>query len=355
MKKVFLLILGIVLIISCCGCKGSNEDYIYENENIEDLSDYFDDSLPEGTLSFTHSILNSQDFDRIIPLGQINPPGHAFPTDHIYFVTTGSQKPVYAPTFGKVLYINEPGPYGDRTIHIGVTNTYSYYIGHIFIVENLNVGDSVEAGEQIGVIGNTSCVDLGVLNKNIDNGFISPHLPPITIYGDKPLKYYVEPLKTQLYSLIKPAPSGEDQDYIYDKGVTDGEFAIDKAGTLQGNWYQEGGIRSGGLYDWDITLSFGYDVYYPDQVLIGSGKYYNAFATKNEDNPKKPDEVSVDSGIVTYYVYNANNTSKGVPTTGRFGILLVQMLSDTKIRLEIFEDTTSQSRNFTDASLYYTR
>lgn len=253
------------------------------------------------------------------------------------------------------MYIDEPSDYGDRGIRIGVTNTICYYLGHIIIDEDIKVGDNIEAGEQIGITGNTACVDLGVINKNIDNGFLSSLLPLSTIYGDKPLTYYVESLKTQFYSLVKPAPPVDNHDYIYDIGVKDGEFALDKAGTLQGNWYQEGGFRPDGWYDWDITLSFGYDVYFPDQILIASGKYDYAFATKLEDNPKRPDEVSVEDGLVTYYIYDSRSTINAVPYGDRVGILLVQMLSDTKIRLEVLENSTIESSQFTNASLYYIR
>jgi len=34
---------------------------------------------------------------------------------------------------------------------------------------------------------------------------------------------------------------------------------------------------------------------------------------------------------------------------------MVQMLSDTRIRVEIFDDTISENRDFTDASWYYQR
>jgi len=270
-------------------------------------------------------------------------------------VLNGSEKPICAPTSGKILYIDEPSAYGDRAIRIGVTNTMAYYLGHIFISEGLQVGDLVVAGAQIGISGNTSCVDFGVINKNINNGFLSQKHPATTIYGDKPLSYYSEPFRTQLYELVKPPKISEDPDYVYDGEVTDGEFALDQIGSLCGNWFKEGCFRLDGWYEWEDTLAFGNDVYYPNQIRIGIGTHSNAFAINNEDNPIKPENISVSSGAVAYYLYNANNTSKGVPTASRIGLMMVQMLNDTRVKLEIFDDITSDSREFTTDASYYVR
>ncbi len=359
MKKIIGLTLGIFFIISSiflisgCGCS-VNHEIIIPEDNI--LLQYFDSNLPSGTVEFTHSVLNFEDINRIIPLGNLNPPGHAYPTDHMYFLVNSFEPTVYAPAGGKILFIEEPGDYGDRAIRIAVTNSITYYLGHIFINEGLQVGDVIEAGSQIGTNGNTSCVDLGLLNKNIDNGFISEKMPLTTKYGDKPLLHYCEPLRSQLYALVKPATPDSVQypDYIYDEEVTDGEFAFDISGTLSGNWIEEGNINSDGSYDWDATLSFSYDNFFPDQIRIASGKYYHTFALKNEDNPIKPENASTQSGVITYYLYNANNAPIGLPTGNFDFIMLVQMLSENRIKLEIF-NSTNENPQFTSATLYYSR
>lgn len=222
MKKIVALIIGLLLLsgnlfaLTGCGCNDQSGDD-FTGDTI--LLQYFDPTLPTGSIEFTNVIVDYQYFDNIIPLGQINPPGHTFPTDHIYFVTNGLERPVYAPCGGKILYIEESGMYGDGAVRIGVSNTMAYYLGHIFVEEDLQVGDTVEAGEQIGISGNTSCVDFGVVNKNIENGFLNEKTPITTLYGDKPLSYYTEPLRTQLYSLVKPPQLSQEPDYVYGEGV----------------------------------------------------------------------------------------------------------------------------------------
>lgn len=288
----------------------------------------------------------------------MNPPGHTFPTDHIYFVLAAPGVPVFAPAGGKILFIEEPGSYGDRAIRVAVTSSMTYYLGHIFTDESVKVGDTIEAGYQIGTSGNTSCVDLGVINKNINNAFISQKYPATTLYGDKPLSYYTEPLRSELYSLVRPAQAIGNPSFVYDEGVTDGEFMIDQLGTLSGNWFEEGSYNETGWYEWEDTLSFGYDIYFPDQIRIASGKDipYQNLALKNSDNPIRPENATKESGTITYYLYNANNTGiDGSPAGERIGLMTVQMLSDTRIMLEIFFDTTSETREFTSAALYYIR
>lgn len=209
MKKIFAFIIGIFLfsgsfMLNGCGCSYNGGDEGY-TDNI--LLQYFDETMPVGSVEFTESILNEENLERITPLGQINPPGHTFPTDHIYFLTIGLYPPVYAPSDGKILFIEEAGMYGDGAIRIAVSSTMTYYLGHIFVDEDLQVGDTIEAGEQVGISGNTSCVDFGLLNKDIDNGFLNQKMPLTTLYGDKPLLYYCEPLRTELYSMVKPPQS----------------------------------------------------------------------------------------------------------------------------------------------------
>ncbi|MDD4816177.1 MAG: hypothetical protein PHQ62_03475 [Clostridia bacterium] len=102
-------------------------------------------------------------------------------------------------------------------------------------------------------------------------------------------------------------------------------------------------------------MSFSYDIFYTDQIRIGVGFFDNAFAIDNEDNPTNPENVSTASGAVAYHLFNANNANKGLPTGERTGLMMVQMLTDTRIKLEIFEDITSQNREFTSNAIYYVR
>jgi len=355
---------GLILLVSChlsflfTGCHDSSVYYSDNNGNNdygEIMNQYFDVSLPQGELQFTDWVLAKEDIEHIIPLGQIKPPEHTFPTDHMYFVFTGTQKVVYAPTGGKIIYIKEKcGSYADEGIGIAVTRTLTYYLEHILIDEQLKVGDSINAGMRIGVSGNTSCVDFGLLNSEIDNGFPNFKNALTTYYGDKPLTYYSEPLRTELYALVEPPESFDEPDYVYAENVTDGAFALNYPGTIQGNWFREDFVASDSDQGGKL-LAFGYDVYYPHQVRIGYGLADLAFALHNDDQPVKPLEVSVASGRVIYQIYNANNTDKGVPSGDPIGIILVELINDERLRFEIFNDSQLEDPVFTNAATYYNR
>jgi hypothetical protein len=96
--------------------------------------------------------------------------------------------------------------------------------------ENLKVGDYVQAGQRLGVISRyAAAFDLGVMNRNILQPFVNPKRYGYTqLYGDSPLKYFVEPYRSQLYA--KVLREGEDKD---------GKFCYDQRGKLIGTWVEE--------------------------------------------------------------------------------------------------------------------
>lgn len=49
-------------------------------------------SCPQGKELFTIFPLKDSDYDSITPLGNLNPTGHTFPTDHLYIQVTGLEK-----------------------------------------------------------------------------------------------------------------------------------------------------------------------------------------------------------------------------------------------------------------------
>ena len=320
------------------------------NEISLNLTSFFDDDMQEDGVEFSNSIMNFTDFERIIPLGNVSMPGHPIPTDHIYFVIKNVGSAVFAPAGGKVLYIGGPSDYGDYDIRVAVPNTMTYYLGHILIANGLSVGDNVVAEQQSAISRNTACVDFGLINKNASNRFIYNKYPVTTVYAEKPLFYYAEPLRSQLYAKVMPADEPD-----YDGGVTDGKLVYDIAGTLSGNWIKETDYNTDSWYEYTALLAFVYDVFYTDQIRIPVGVNSNFYALKNEDAPILPENVTTDSGIITYYLYNANNTSHGLPTEERMALMIVQMITDTKLKLEIFEATTSTTREFTSSAIYYVR
>lgn len=356
------VILALVLIFFAIGGIKREEPPVSGPDNWQEA--LFDQSLPEGTLEFTALPADLDDFQYIVPLGNMSPPGHTAPTDHIYFVHEwqSAGKPVYAPAGGKILRI-QPFEWSDGVEHnvaIGVTRACTYYMVHLVLDENLKVGDFVQAGQRLGVISRyAAAFDLGVMNRDILQPFVNPKRYGYTqLYGDSPLKYFVEPYKSQLYA--KVMREGEDKD---------GRFCYDVNGRLIGTWVEENVPPDPfKVPNWgDYQLSFAYDVYRPVLIRISLGDGFPALSgdplsllsaglyfVQNDAIP--PENVTLASGKVTYYLYGEAGAGEFPPSKGeRRGLLIVQMLSEDRIKVEAFGDTTSSTREFTSRARIYVR
>lgn len=350
-KKQAIIALMLLALLTA-GCRQGEE---YWSDGGDEAPPNFDETLPAGNLAFTHSIMALSDINNIIPLGNLNPPGHTLPTDHIYFVTKGIGKEVLAPASGRILEITKGSANNDDALKIAVTKTTTYYLGHIYLDANLAEGDEVAGGQKLGLSGGAAAVDLGVMNKDISNPLLNQHHPANTLFGDAPLKYYGDPsLRELLYALVRPT---DDPEYVApSQAAKDGVFVFDQAGKLIGDWFRDGTLA----YEWEEQLSFSYACFYPDQLRIAIGRD-NAtqcmlFAVKSADpTPPRPEDVSAASGAVAYQLYNGNNASKGEPTGSRVGLMMVEMPTDDTLKIEIFSDAISSTRAFTDAAWYYER
>lgn len=362
-KQFFLALCLLIMVFSGCF---SNKHPMNRDQYDDPLDMIFDPSLGDGELVFEHSVLPLEGIDHIIPLGGLAPYQHTFPTQHIYWVDYNPQKPeqqppeVFAPAGGKILKIKEFGDQ-DHGILIGVTNTTTYYIYHLNLDADFKVGDTVLGGEKLGVrtllgIG----IDLGVLNKNIYNNFIYQHYPLDTYYADKPLKYFSNSdpdfLQNQLYAKVRAESSSESGPDL------DGKFNFDIPGTLSGNWW----LKDTDSYFADDEygrrqLAFAYDNIYQDEISISIGKNLDDILESNilrvfyvQSDAVPPEEVEPGE-TVAYHLYQYRY--KYIPTVpdSRVGLMMVKMLSKDQIKVEIFIDTESEVREFTDEAWEYKR
>lgn len=298
-------------------------------------------AFPSGTLVLTHSPIDPAAIVWITPLGNLNPPGHTLPTDHIYFYTANpnaggspqvSRGPFYAPGAGTVIWMLG-GAGQESKLMVRQTSTFSYYIDHVILVPGIAVGTVLTAGQHIGTTGNSYAIDLGVINDSLTVGFLNPsrYTNSDSLHADAPLKYYTEPVRSQLYAKVQRL--GPD---------LDGTINHDKAGTLSGNWF----TQSSGS-----PLSFAYDTWDPEMpmISIGVGTYQGVFALQAGD--PLPRTVTVASGRVLYTLYGSNN-GPSKPTARTPFYMLVQMIDDTHIREELF---AMRPTDFTDKALTFLR
>lgn len=297
-------------------------------------------SFPTGTLSLTVSPIDQSAIRWITPLGNLNPPGHTLPTDHIYFYFAdpdaresfvARRTAFFAPGPGTVTWVLG-GAIGQETkIIVRQTATHSYYLDHLIPSITLTAGMTLTAGQTLGTTGSAYAIDLGVLDDTRTVGFLNParYTNSDALHADAPLKYYAEPVRSQLYGRVQRM--GPD---------LDGTTNYDVAGRLSGNWFATVGAS---------PVSFAYDTWDPARVLIslGTGSMLGVFGIAAGD--PAPRDVSAATGVVLYTIRRTYN-GPTPPTTGTTAWMLVQMTDDTHMRLELFTsrpvDFTSSARTF---------
>ncbi|MGB4845986.1 MAG: hypothetical protein WBP16_16080 [Ferruginibacter sp.] len=250
--------------------------------------------ISTGSLSI--SLVDTSVIAGLVPLGNLNPPGHTFPTDHmyIYFKTPGAAVPVKAPGNLHIFQIsrfrNNPGTVGetsDYRIDMGDPAGTVLYFSHLSslspLLETAAAGFS-GASCEIYSTGGTNieycrkAVSLDVSAGNvigagnetisqfaIDMGFTVNNIAVC------PLDYFNATAKALLELKL-----GNTTGTIR-RTTTPlcGEINHDVAGTLQGNWYKQGAPRS----PEDAHIAFVKDNVEPAKLRISIGSGVSGLAS----------------------------------------------------------------------------
>jgi hypothetical protein len=282
----------------------------------------------------------------IMPLGYISPVtpnGFAdLPSTsiHFYFANPDAgespvalRTPVFAPAAGTANTVSMGGPGGPNysavvSVSVIVTPSLMYTMSNVIPDASLVPGASVSAGQRLGTTGSDAAVGLALIDyRDISpSGSPFPHIFPEG--NEPPLRFYQEPIRSQLYQKVQRLGA-----------ELDGKFDYNVAGRLSGAWYLPGGLPA---YV-DGFLCFGYDTYDPSQPRLSLGLPTTVAGGVFAVGPGDPDPmaVSVSSGLVRYTLTRSRT---GLPlNAGPGGTLLVQMLTDTSIRVQWFPDGTSAS------------
>jgi len=296
--------------------------------------------FPAGTLSLTASPIDQSAIRWITPLGNLNPPSHTVPSDHIYFYfadpnagesIVGRRTPFFAPGRGTVTFIIG-GAGQESKVMFRQTSTFSYYVDHVILDAAMPLGTVVTAGQRIGVTGEAYAVDLGVVNDSITVPFLVPSRYNMeSLNADAPLKYFSEPLKSQLYARVQRLGP-----------QLDGLINYDVAGRLSGNWFLQGNTS--------LAIAFVYDTYDPSRVLISSSGLPLGVYELSPGDPA-PRDVSVTSGKVLYALARTNN-GPNPPHDSIPVYLLVQLTDDTHLLSESF---SARPSDFPPAARHWTR
>ncbi len=306
-----------------------------------------------GRAEFTALPVDLTPSGTIEPLGHLAPVGHTLPTDHVYYYPIDYDHPpatrdtisrtVYAPAAG-TLFFTFPGTGGEMKLMFRATTSFYWYVDHVIPRGSLAPGTSVSAGEPIGRTSPGGSIDLGAFDMSAaPQPYANPkRYPDQTNYTVSPFRYYVEPLRSQLYARQRRLSNAP----------PDAPIAFDKPGRLIGNWFDESLASTpdgaNGPSAWPKQIAFVYDNRDPSQPRISiGGSLSSPFIGTVPANAPRFEDVSPASGKVIYSIRYTESTN------AQFGLLIVQMLADDRIRIEIFENPLATSADFdTNARVY---
>ena len=351
---------ALALILTLAGCRNSQTGPGDVRDQIW--------GVPDGYGRLTAAPVNLDELDFIVPLGWLNPPGHTFPADHIYFTFKDHtlRHDIYAPADGYISWVShaaftsENVDGSDYKISIQHTTTFSSYLDHVHFLDStliaalgpervgsFDVHIPVRAGQRLGTTaggnGGIVSIDLGVMNPAVTQCFVDPtHYNYGTLHADSPLRYYDEPLRSTLYSMVRC--DGNDKD---------GQICLDVDGTLAGNWFSEGA----GPDDWNRELAFAVDPLHPGfRRIVMGGELGVAGITATRPTAPEPAMVTPQSGRVVYPLLgfdpNLGGRTYYVPIEG---FLLVEMLTGRRVRVELRWGSLDSLSDFGPMARIYTR
>lgn len=320
---------------------------------------------------FTYPPLKFDEFVSIIPLGNVNPSAHVFPTDHLYFVLK-KKNPADSESPPRIAFVFSPGdikitrisrfrhlsaipPFTDYKISFTFKDcpAFEAYFGHIQSLEGRlkEIENSKEAwdcetystggekyeyctkelkieissGEKIGKAGREGQISLDFGARDFTSSplrYINPSRYKETdLYVVCPLDYFTPSLKRKLYEKLGDW-EGKRQRKI--KPLC-GEVCQDIPGTAQGNWFKKGEDSENEdpnlalIHDnIDPTIGvFSIGTSFPN---LGPGVY--KFAPKNQGFINRDfSEVKPDGHI---YCYEINSSKR----------IILQLLDENSLKIE---------------------
>jgi hypothetical protein len=298
---------------------------------------------PKGPVTLEMSPVAYEAIRVMTPLGNVNPPGHTFPTNHIYFYLYGTARvEVRAVADGTVreLYYNSWSD--DYRVEFTHTTTFATYFDHVADPPStVKKGAEIQAGELVGYADpSTGALDLGVVDYEITRQFIDPRrYHEFSLHCGDPYQYFSQDVLDQL--LPKNQRTAEPRG---------GKIDYDVDATLAGNWFLDGTPVGDVLFQNDYSanhLAFVYDMIDPSRIRIAAGGTLQSapFVWGVTGNAPDPVDVTGASGPVKYALQAHQQTA-----------MLVQLQDARTIRVEVFPGKSpDQVTGFTDSARLYRR
>lgn len=330
-------------------------------------------TLPAVQPSFTALVTDLDDIGYIIPLGEVSPPSHISPSDHMYltFKDPSRKVAVYVPGDATIAsirgssWITSDGKPLEYMITFKVSETFSYYFGHLRDLEpwlmekvadlkpdewrELNI--PVKAGIKLakaGAVEGLAAFDWGVIDRTVEPvGFALPENYNMqTLYAQSPLRYCSENVLGQY--LDKVADQNNSNKY--------GRIGWDIPGKLIGVWFAQDLQLLG---DHHLAYKCSYPekqisfVRYsrdPSRMIIGIGTDFELNGRFRAASSPRFEDVDKASGLVIYDLHDFFAEPSPASKVGR---VLVQLTADDRIKVEVSSDPAVTA--FSERAKIYTR
>lgn len=395
----------IVIAILSSGCIGNNP---------KDSVMTYGVSCPANLSGiFTAPIMNIEYMEALTPLGNVVPPGHTLPVDHIYFHSypmNGSDQrvPIYSPADGTIVQIMtettyaETGKEDSYAIEIVICRGVSIEIAgyrdlapEIKNIMNNDNGDckdnnkfyddylhnitscnyrtnyQIKAGTLTGWAGNTNFddnIEIWAFNynsytvPNLDYGWYSPDdsYPHSFCFFD----LYSGQMKEQYYSkfgTLGDVSKTEDKEQRIKNAINFtprtieprcGAIMQDVQGTVQGNWFYGSKSESS---DCTKTMALIHNNFDPTIGSISVGGTISDFGVilfkplHSGLINREFSEVRADGNVYCY----TNYRDIDMPRKGLDGKLLVSLVNDHELQIEHQDGTCNSSESFVNQFTYH--
>lgn len=316
--------------------------------------------------------------EAIAPLGNIDPPDHTLPTDHMYMMYpygTTDQRTLYAPanivvtavSYGSV-YENGTLKSADYAVVMYPCSELKLIFGHVDTLHDTlaaaigpvdlsasNCTSSTQGAEEI-----TNCnwnVDVplsaGQLIGTADGwdlwatyeGFVSPNVVSPAYYHNVdavcPLDYFANPLKIQLYALVKR--DGEPKC---------GQAYQDKPDTLQGGWFAHQHPTQAKT-DWSSHFSLAHHSQESNVgiLALASEDFMYRFSPRHSGTlNREPSETT--PGVLYCYQHEGDQRMPNGTIAGT-GKVLLKLLDGHTMQLEHQSGTCTSNESFSAPHTYY--
>ena len=339
---------------------------------------------------FTASPLDIDNIRGIVPLGNLNPPSHTFPTDHIYLYLPrkeGGERAdvvtLYSPGDLTITRVNASehvtAGFTDYTITLQPCTEITVVLGHVSTLSEDLFGDTsvfgdwrlnneystggetyrqwgkeynieVSAGQILGTVGgnpNQWALDLGVYDQRITQENVANSQrwqKSWYLQAADPLYYYEEgALLNQLLKLVE-------RDMVEGERPPYGSVLQDIPGTAQGCWFLSGVDKT---YPEDPHLALVHSNFHPSYAALSVGNSVrNLSSDEHEFLPKETGRLNRDFQDIT-----PDGQIYGFQFNGFAGIIIMQMPDAETLWLEALTGATTDptSWSFTGNKTVFVR